>query len=157
MKETFEPPTDADRHAARRLLDQVSVLTRPCDLDLVVFFARHPRSLLSSDSLSAFLGYNITDVAESLDVLIAAGLLRRRQTSAHAARLYELTTEHASGDEWLDRLLALASTRHGRLALLQEIARRQGDASAGAPHSDAAARPGPRRVERRRQRRNKSA
>ena len=68
-------------------------MTRPCDLDLAVFFARHPRSLLSSDSLSAFLGYQIKDIADSLDVLLAAGILRRRQTSAHAARLYELTME----------------------------------------------------------------
>ena len=152
MRDEREPPTDVDRHAARRLLDQVAVFTRPCDLDLAVFFARHPRSLLSSDSLSAFLGYDIKAIAASLDVLIAAGLLRRRQTSAHAARLYELTNEHSSGDEWLDQLMALASTRHGRLALLEEIARQRGDA--GAPQSEAPGRPGPRRIERRRQRRN---
>lgn len=130
------------------------MFTRPCDLDLAVFFARHPRSLLSSESLSAFLGYDLKDVAESLDALLAAGILRRRQTSAHAARLYELTTEHSSGDEWLDRLMALASTRHGRLALLEEIARRQGESVAGAERSDVAPRQGPRRVERRRQRRH---
>lgn len=143
MTDEREPPTDVDRHAARRLLDEAEVLTRPCDLDLAVFFARHPRSLLSSDSLSAFLGYPIASIAESLDVLIAAGILRRRQTSAHAARLYELTIEHASGDEWLERLMALASTRHGRLALLEEIARRSGDSASTA---DAPTRPGPRRV-----------
>ena len=153
MKDEREPPTDVDRHAARRLLEQVALFTRPCDLDLAVFFARHPRSLLSSDSLSAFLGYALKDVAESLDVLLAAGFLRRRQTSAHAARLYELTNEH-SGDDWLARVMALASTRHGRLALLEEIARRQGDAGTVATQSEAAPRVGPRRVERRRQRRN---
>lgn len=143
MTHERDSPTGVDRHAAHRLLDEAEVLRRPCDLDLAVFFARHPRSLLSSDSLSAFLGYQIADIADSLDVLIAAGILRRRQTSAHAARLYELTIEHSSGDEWLDRLMALASTRHGRLALLEEIARRSGDP---APAADADTHPGPRRV-----------
>lgn len=122
------------------------MLTRPCDLDLAVFFARHPRSLLSSDSLSAFLGYQIADIAQSLDVLIAAGILRRKQTSAHAARLYELTIEHSTGDEFLDRLMALASTRHGRLALLQELAHRASGSGDAAPAADAGLRPGPRRL-----------
>lgn len=124
MAEEREQPTEIDRHATTRLLEQASVLTRPCDLDLAVFFARHPRSLLSSDSLSAFLGYQIKDIADSLDVLLAAGILRRKQTSAHAARLYELTIE-SSEAEWLERVMALAATRHGRLALLEEIARRR--------------------------------
>ena len=124
MSDEREAPVEIDRHAARRLLEQADILKHPCDLDLVVFFARHPRSLLSSDSLSAFLGYQIKDIADSLDALLSAGLLRRRQTSAHAARLYELTME-SSEAEWLERVMALASTRHGRLALLEEIARRR--------------------------------
>jgi hypothetical protein len=31
--------------------------TRPCDLDLLIFFARHPRILLASEQLAVLLGY----------------------------------------------------------------------------------------------------
>ena len=142
-----QPATEIDRHAARRLLVEVGAFTRPCDIDLAIFFARHPRSLISAECLSAFLGYELNDIAESLDVLLAAGLLRRRQTSAHAARLYELTGEHSSEGDWLDRLTALASTRHGRLALLEELVQRaHTNADQSAPKADAAERRRPRRI-----------
>jgi len=142
-----QPTSAIDRHAARRLLDEVGAFTWACDIDVAVFFARHPRSLLSAESLSAFLGYELNDIAQSLDVLLAAGLLRRRQTSAHVARLYELTSERASVGEWLDRLTALASSRHGRLALLEELAQRaHGDADRSGPTARAAELRGLRRV-----------
>jgi hypothetical protein len=41
---------------ARRLLSQLEVLRRPSDLDLLVFFARHPRSLLSSEQVCYHAG-----------------------------------------------------------------------------------------------------
>ena len=130
------------------MLDQAAVLKQPCDLDLAVFFARHPRSLLSSESLAALLGYEIKQVAQSLDVLLAAGILRRRQTSAHAARLYEMTSEDLPGGDWVESLLALSSTRQGRLALLNELDRRsQRESGAARSRLDTAARPGPRRID----------
>lgn len=115
---------------ARGLLHRLGV-RRPCDLDLLIFFARHPRTLLSSDSLASFLGYDLKDIAESLDVLMDARLLTRAQTPAHAARLYVFEVHELNGD-WLPSLLALVSTRSGRLAVREGLA--------------STVKPGPRRV-----------
>lgn len=105
------------------LLDRIGVLRSRCDLDLLVFFARHPNCLLDSESLAAFLGYDLPGIAESLDVLLTAGLLQRTQTPAHAARLYVFVTGGPIGG-WLPALLDLASTRPGRLALRDALAGR---------------------------------
>jgi len=72
--------------------------------------------MLTSETLAGFLGYSLKEIADSLEVLMAAGFLTRAQTPAHAARLYAFATEETSGD-WLPSLIALASTREGRLAL----------------------------------------
>lgn len=119
---------------ARRLLDRISVLRYACDLDLLLFFARHPRSLLASESLAAFLGYDLNEIADSLEVLLSAGLLTRAQTPAHAARLYVYAVDHTNsggnGDS-IASLLALASTRDGRLALREALPRRRRAKSEG--------------------------
>lgn len=125
------------------LLDRIAVLSRPCDLDLLVFFARHPRALLSSDSIAAFLGYDTKDIAESLEALLSTGIVTRTQTPAHAARLYVLASD-GPGNGWLPHLVQLASTRAGRLALLAAI--RERGRSANRPSSDAAVKAGPRRI-----------
>lgn len=107
----------------RDLLDRIGVLRNRCDLDVLVFFARHPNSLLVSESLAAFQGYNLQQIAESLDVLVTARLLRRTKTRAHAARLY-VFVGGGPNDEWLPALIDLASTRRGRLALREALAGR---------------------------------
>jgi hypothetical protein len=107
---------------ARTLLDRASVLREAADFDLLVFFARHPRTLLASESLAALLGYELNDIARSLEALLQCGLLKRRQTSAHAARLYVFAAD--APHEWLPPLLKMAATRAGRLALRQLLANR---------------------------------
>ena len=102
---------------ARRLLDRIGVLKHPCDLDLLLFFARHPRTLLASEQLVAFLGYGIEEVAESLDLLLDAGLVTRTPNRTHAARLYVFAVGGVGGG-WLPDLLRLASTREGRLEMI---------------------------------------
>src|SRR4030095_5447918 len=82
---------------AQRLLDRIGVLNNPCDLDLLIFFAGHPRSLLASEALASFLGYELKEIADSLDTLLAAGLLTRAQSSVHAARLYVFAIHDANG------------------------------------------------------------
>ena len=131
---------------ARRLLDGIG-LTRLCDLDLLLFFARHPRALLSSESLAGFLGHDLKDIADSLELLMAAGLLTRTQTTAHAARLYEFAPDEASGD-WLASLVALASTREGRLVLRRGLRTRRDSASERSQHGkpESPSKPGPRRI-----------
>jgi hypothetical protein len=102
---------------ARLLLDRIGVLKHPCDLDLLLFFARHPRTLLASEQLVAFLGYGIKEVADSLALLLDAGLVTRTPNRTHAARLYVFAVGDVGGG-WLPDLLRLASTREGRLEMI---------------------------------------
>lgn len=129
---------------AIHLLDRLGVLSHPCDLDLLLFFAKHPRCLLPSESLAAFLGYEARLIAESLDSLLAAGLLARTQTTAHAARLYVLAADSATGES-LSAVLNAASTRTGRLALRQALIARASQPRSSSPLAPSS-RSGPRRL-----------
>lgn len=129
-----------------QLLERLGVLSHPCDLDLLIFFANHPRCLLASESLAAFLGYEPRVIADSLETLMAAGLLRRRQTPKHAARLYVLAGT-ADTDGWLPTLMTAASTRIGRLALRQALTGRPSQDAGASPPTPEGSRPGPRRVD----------
>lgn len=110
-------------HDAVQLLDRLNVLRHPSDLDLLMFFARHPRSLLSSEQLALFLGYGVQEIAASLDLLLNAGFLTRTQSHRHAARMYVFAIDPPGGN-WLPAVKQLASTRAGRLALVWAIRRR---------------------------------
>ena len=131
---------------ARRVLARIG-LTRVCDLDLLMFFARHPRALLASESLAGFTGYDLKDIADSLEVLMTAGLLARAQTPAHAARLYVFAPDDTDR-EWLESLVTLASTREGRLALRHALRARRDAGSEPGQHRkpDAMTKAGPRRL-----------
>jgi hypothetical protein len=59
-----------------------------CDLDLLLFFARHPRVVLSSEQLAAYVGYDLQQVARSLDLLVGAGVLRRSINQGAVGRMY---------------------------------------------------------------------
>ena len=111
---------DDDR--ARTLLERLPALQRPCDLDLLVFFAQHMRTLMSSEQLARLLGYPITEIARSLDALIAAGLLTRTQNPVRPARMYVFSTGGANGGS-LSAVVECASTREGRLALRTALTR----------------------------------
>lgn len=84
--------------AAGRLLDLLDVLRHASDLDLLIFLARHPRSLLSSEQIAAFLGYSVKEVAASLELLLEAGFLTRRPNPRHVARMYLLTATPPGAD-----------------------------------------------------------
>ena len=103
-----------------RLLAQTRVIRNACDLDLLMFLHRHPRALLTSEHLAAFVGYDIKEVAKSLDALIDAGLLERTQNPMHAARMYLLALDGPEGGG-LTALLKLASTRQGRQDILRAL------------------------------------
>lgn len=100
------------------LLGSVGVLRHPCDLDLLVFFHRHPRAILTSERLAAYVGCDLNQLARSLDLLTDAGLLERSQNPTHAARLYVLKTPETG---WLASVLDIASTPEGRHKLLQTM------------------------------------
>jgi hypothetical protein len=102
---------------AQTLLTRVDALRHPCDLDLLIFFVKHPRTLMASEQLATFMGYDLNQLAESLDVLLEAGLVTRSQTQGRVARMYVLAEGGIHGG-WLPALVGLASTRAGRLALI---------------------------------------
>lgn len=109
-----------NRETVRRLIRQIGILRNSCDLDLLLFLGRHRRSLLTSDHLASLLGYEVQRIADSLDALIEAGILTRRQNRTDAARLYVLASTDTNGG-WLASLMQLASTREGRLALIEAL------------------------------------
>src|SRR6266704_2030435 len=55
------------------LLDRIECLRHPCDLDLLLFFSRHPRAYLLSERLAEYVGYELPQVAQSLETVITAG------------------------------------------------------------------------------------
>jgi DNA-binding MarR family transcriptional regulator len=82
----------------KHLLDRVGArLRHPCDLDLLRFFRRHPRALLTSEQLAACVGYDAQQVGLSLDSLIGAGLMTRSQAPKVSARMYVLTSGGTHG------------------------------------------------------------
>ena len=105
---------------AGRLLDHLDVLRNPTDLDLLVFFTRHPRTLLATDQIAAFLGYGAKEISSSLDCLLEAGFITRTPHSRQMARLYVLA-DTPSRRDWLSQITQLTTTRGGRLALIWEI------------------------------------
>lgn len=116
------------------LLGRIGCLRDPCDLDLLLFFHRHPRAYLISERLAQYVGYDLPQVGQSLETLITAGLLRRSPDSTHPARLYVLNRGSTLG-EWLSSLLRFAATREGRLAVIHALKQRHsaGRSGGGAP------------------------
>jgi DNA-binding MarR family transcriptional regulator len=108
----------AGRDQARTLLHRVPALQHPSDLDLLVFFAKHPHTLLSTEHIARLLGYPIKEIARSLDALLAAGLVTRaqQQNRTRCARMYVFSPTDETGDV-LAALVEQASTREGRVAL----------------------------------------
>ena len=114
------------------LLDRIGGIKDPCDLDLLLFFHRHPRAVLTSERLALYVGYELSQIAKSLETLIAAGLLTRVQRPTASARMYVLATDSPRGGS-LDALLRHASTRQGRLATLAALARGRPGAESPGP------------------------
>jgi hypothetical protein len=128
---------------AQRLLDRIGVLQHPCDLDLLFFFARHPRTLLASEQLAVLLGYEFKQLAVSLDLLVGAGCVTRTPNQTGAAHMH-LFDAGAPCHEWLPDLLQVASTREGRLAMLGALKRAESVATPNPAKGNADRRSGPR-------------
>lgn len=103
------------------LLNHATTLRTGCDLDLLLFFRRHPYVLLPGDHLTRLLGYDLHQVKDSLDRLIACGLIRKTQHAMHPARMYLLSDGSTDDNGSLDALLELASTPDGRRAVLKAL------------------------------------
>jgi len=118
----------------RQLLERGTVLRHPCDVDLLLFFYRHPRSLLTSDQLATLVGYGVSQIATSLDAFIAAGIIERSQNPTHHARMYRLV--EGAPDGWLSSIIKVASTRQGRHDVMRVLKTR--DRSEESGRSDSA-------------------
>lgn len=101
-------------HDLRSMLDRIGGVKHACDLDLLLFFRRHPRALLTSEQIVTYVGHDREQVAKSLDGLIESGILTRSQNPSHAARLYVLELNAVPGG-LLSSFLKIAATREGRL------------------------------------------
>ena len=114
-----KPATTAAKQI-ERLLAEAPLVRNSCDLDLLLFLHRHPRTLLTSEQIAAFVGYSMNQIADSLDTFIASGLLGRIQNAKHAARMYFLKLDGPPG-HGPKRLLELASTRLGRQSIIRTL------------------------------------
>ena len=114
---------------ASHLLQRLDV-RHPCDLDLLVFFARHPRTLIASEQLATFTGYERKQIAESLELLLKAGFLKRTPSSNTAARMYLFSLD-GPDSETLSLLVRFMSTRDGRLAARLALTRRSVERTMG--------------------------
>jgi DNA-binding MarR family transcriptional regulator len=103
-------------------LDRLLVLSgleHPCDVDLLVFLHRHPMALLTSEQVAVFVGYDLAQVARSLDLLVKAGLLRRSMNPTHVARMYYFRRDPGLG--WVEALLRVASSAEGRREIVRRL------------------------------------
>jgi hypothetical protein len=111
-------------------LVEAAGLRDACDLDLLLFFSRHPRVVLSSEQLAAYVGYELVQIARALDRLLETGLLRRTLNQGASGRMYVLELDPA--EEWLASLRRVCATPDGRNALKGLLKQRQsqnGDSS----------------------------
>jgi DNA-binding MarR family transcriptional regulator len=131
------------------LLDRIGCLRHPCDLDLLLFFNRHPQAFLKSERLAEYVGYDLSQVERSLETLMTAGLLRQSPDSTRPARLYVLTRSSGTLGVWLLSLLRIAATREGRVAVIHALKQRPspGLSGGGEPEPVANGRPVPRTLE----------
>ena len=111
-------------------LVEAAGLRDACDLDLLLFFSRHPCVVLSSEQLAAYVGYELGQVARALDRLLEIGLLRRMLNQGGSGRMYVL--EVGAAEPWLEPLQQMCATPDGRNTLKGLLKQRQsetGDAS----------------------------
>src|SRR2546426_4848583 len=67
------------------LLHRIGCLRHPCDLDLLLFFSRHPRAFLLSERLAEYVGYDLTQVMQSLETLLDPSRATLRAYAGHLA------------------------------------------------------------------------
>ena len=125
-----ETPTRMTPKRIGDLLDRIGCLRHPCDLDLLLFFSRHPQAYLKSERLADYTGYDLPQVGQSLEILITAGLLRQSPDSTRPARLYVLERGSLLGQR-LSSLLRTAASPAGRLAVIDALKQRSSGRSGG--------------------------
>ena len=122
-----------ERRELETLLD-AGGLKHPCDLDLLLFFRRHPDSLITSEQLARFVGDDLRQIGRSLDRLVEHELVLRSQNPTHVARRYRLAS--VTTGEWLQQMLDIADTTDGRRELRRLLrGRASSSQSSASPHN----------------------
>ena len=109
------------RETVLHLLDRVAVIRSRCDLDVLVYLFRHADALLTGEHVAAAVGYDLKQVAGSLDSFVFGGLLKRTRGRTEGPGLYVFAVGRPA-DGPLASLLQLASSRLGRLQILEALA-----------------------------------
>ena len=104
-------------------LIEAAGLRDACELDLLLFFSRHPRIVLGREHLAAYVGYEVRQVARALERLLGAGLLKRTLNHGAPGRAYILEVDHV--EAWFDPLRRLCATPAGRNALKMLLKQRR--------------------------------
>lgn len=102
------------------LLDRIGIIRHARDLDLALFCSRHRHALLTAEQLAAFVGYELQHVTATLDTMIDAGALKRTHNRTHDRALYVFGPGPIL-ETPLATLLQIASSRPGRLEILQTL------------------------------------
>ena len=103
------------QHSEIQRLLAAGGVQQQCHLDLLLFFRRHPDTLITSEQLAKFVGHDLRQVGRSLDALVARRVVLRSPNPTHAARRYTLAS--VAPDEWLHQLIRVADTLEGRREL----------------------------------------
>lgn len=110
-----------ERDQIRRWLDGTDAIRSACDLDLLRFFTRHSHALLTTEQIASFVGYGLSQIDEALEHLLAGSQVTRLKGRAADADLYIFKAGDGTGGP-MTSLLDLASTRDGRLAVVDALA-----------------------------------
>lgn len=103
------------------LLDRVAAVHSRCDLDVLVYLFRHADALLTGENVAAAVGCDLNHVAGALDSFVIAGLLTRKRSRTEGPGMYVFAVGRPA-DGPLASLLQLASSRPGRLQILEALA-----------------------------------
>jgi hypothetical protein len=109
------------RETVLHLLDRVSGIHSRCDLDVLVYLFRHADALVTGEHVAAAVGCDLNQVAGSLDSFVFAGLLKRKMSGTDGPGMYVFAVGRPA-DGPLASLLQLASSRPGRLEILEALA-----------------------------------
>ena len=89
--------------------------------DALVFLYRHQTSLVSAEHIARLLGYATSEIIAALDYLEPLGFVKRSRV-VRGVRLYRFATpEMPHRNDALNRILALAHSRAGRLLLAKKL------------------------------------
>lgn len=110
------------REHVHTLLDRIGVIRNRCDLDVLVYLFRHADALLTGERLAAAVGYDLKQVAGSLDTLVFGGLLKRTRSRADGLGMYVFGPSRTE-EGALASLLQMATSRAGRLEILRVLGR----------------------------------